>query len=432
MEHPRLSVVPGETLAGKYRVERILGRGGMCVVLGARHLELEERVAIKVLATPRESMTPSLVDRFLREARTSARLKSDHVCRVFDVGRTDEGDPYIVMELLEGTDLAKKLETEGPQPFSRVAGWILEVCDALVEAHGLGIVHRDLKPANLFLVARPDGSLRTKVLDFGISKLGSATTLTAPAAIIGSPSYMSPEQIEAAHDVDGRSDIWSLGVVMYELLSGKTPFEGERMVQLAVQIREKPHAPLRDVPRALTAVIDRCLAKDPAARYEDVRALAKAIAPFAPMEFSTLAARIERSAMPAFATEKASSERRWRVALPALLGALALGGGYAVLGRARTTREESPANLERSAEPAVTATSVPTPSRREASPSEVASAAAPTTRAPVRGTTPRAAVSAKRTPLLPTDLTVPIASSSADVPKAPPTRKPRDLDRSDP
>src|SRR3954452_10790259 len=186
-------VLPGETLAGKYKVERVLGKGGMGIVVAARHLELDERVAIKFLLGERSSAG---VDRFLREARAAAKVKGEHVCRVFDFGRLETGEPYIVMEYLEGPDLARKLASQGPQPVPAVVGWIIEACDALAEAHAIGIVHRDLKPANVFLANRTDGSSCAKILDFGISKL-AAETMTSTATVMGSPLYMSPEQMES-------------------------------------------------------------------------------------------------------------------------------------------------------------------------------------------------------------------------------------------
>ena len=288
-------VLPGETLAGKYRVERVLGRGGMGIVVAARHLELDERVAIKFLIGEREG---AATERFLREARSAAKIKGEHVCRVFDFGRTETGEPYIVMEHLEGTDLATVLERDGAQKVEPVVGWIVETCDALAEAHALGIIHRDLKPANVFLANRPDGTSLAKVLDFGISKLPFGETVTGPEVKMGSPLYMSPEQIESARDVDARSDVWSLGVVLYELLTGKPPFVGDSMLQLSVTIREKEPTPLGelapDVPEPLAEVVAKCLAKRPADRWPSVAALAVALRPFAPPEVNALLSRLER------------------------------------------------------------------------------------------------------------------------------------------
>jgi eukaryotic-like serine/threonine-protein kinase len=292
-------VLPGETLAGKYRVERVLGKGGMGIVMAARHLELDERVAIKFLLGER---TDGGVERFLREARAAAKVKGEHVCRVFDFGRLETGEPYIVMEHLEGTDLARKLDREGPQPAEVAVGWIVEACDALAEAHAIGIVHRDLKPANIFLAERTDGSSCAKVLDFGISKLSKAETMTGTATMMGSPVYMSPEQMESARDVDARSDVWSLGVMLYELIAGKPPFIGESMVQLSVMVRERREEPLElvkpGVPEGLARIVTQCLEKRPEDRFGSVADLAAALGPFAPPEVSALVARLVRRTTP--------------------------------------------------------------------------------------------------------------------------------------
>ncbi len=290
-------LLPGETLGGKYRIERVLGQGGMGIVVAARHLDLDERVAIKfLLGAPSDRA----VERFLREARAAVKVKGEHVCRVFDFGRLETGEPYIVMEYLDGIDLAAKLKREGPQPIDLVAGWIIEACAALADAHDSGIVHRDLKPANVLLATRPDGSTCAKVLDFGISKLPQADTLTNPDAMMGSPIYMSPEQIESARDVDVRSDVWSLGIVLYELLAGSPPFRADSMIELAVQVREKEPTPLAEVrpevPRALQDVVTRCLAKKVDQRYASVVDLARDLAPFAPSDVAPLAKRLARRA----------------------------------------------------------------------------------------------------------------------------------------
>jgi serine/threonine-protein kinase len=298
-------VLPGETMGDKYRVERVLGQGGMGVVVAARHLALDERVAIKFLVgEPSESS----IERFLREARAAAKVKGEHVCRVFDFGRLETGEPYIVMEYLDGTDLARKVDNEGRQPPSLVAGWIIEACDALAEAHALGIVHRDLKPANLFVATRPDGSTSTKVLDFGISKLPSQAQMTRTTTMMGSPAYMSPEQMESSRGVDARADVWSLGVVLYELLSGLPPFRGESMIELALRIREREPKPLDDVPEELARVVAKCLAKKASDRYSSVAELAAALAPFAPPEVSGIVARLTRRTTAASSDSERSGE----------------------------------------------------------------------------------------------------------------------------
>src|SRR3954463_12881127 len=201
------SVRAGDILAGKYRIDRVLGVGGMGVVVAAHHMQLDERVAVKFLL-PRALKNPEAVTRFIREARAAVKIKSEHVARVTDVGRLENGAPYIVMEYLEGLDLGAWLQQRGPLPVSQAVEFLLQACEAIAEAHALGIVHRDLKPANLFVIRRPDGGLSVKVLDFGIAKrIGAArgANITSTAAVMGSPLYMSPEQLNSSKDADART-----------------------------------------------------------------------------------------------------------------------------------------------------------------------------------------------------------------------------------
>ncbi|WP_437720005.1 serine/threonine-protein kinase [Sorangium sp. So ce861] len=277
----------GQVIAGKYRVDRVIGIGGMGVVVAATHLQLEEQVAIKLLL-PAAAHSRTLAERFVREARAAVKVKSEHVARVTDVGTLESGTPYMVMEYLSGSDLADALRAGGPMPPQIAVEYVLQACEALAEAHAAGIVHRDLKPANLFLTRRADGSPCVKVLDFGISKVatgGADPRITDTTAVMGSPLYMSPEQLKSARDVDARTDIWSLGVILFELLAGAPPFDGATMPQLCVAIMQgipRPLASFRpDVPPALEAVIQRCLEKLPERRFRDVGALAEALAPFA-------------------------------------------------------------------------------------------------------------------------------------------------------
>src|SRR6188768_2962187 len=201
----------GHVLAGKYRIERVLGQGGMGVVVAATHLQLGERVALKFLL-PQAIHNPEAVERFAREARAAVKIKSEHVARVSDVGLLESGAPYMVMEYLEGYDLSTWLQQRGPLPVEQAVEFILQACEAIAEAHALGIVHRDLKPANLFVIQRADGVLSVKVLDFGISKatglIGSGD-MTTTSAVMGSPYYMSPEQMGSTKDTDTRADIWA-------------------------------------------------------------------------------------------------------------------------------------------------------------------------------------------------------------------------------
>jgi serine/threonine-protein kinase len=255
----------------------------MGVVIGATHLHLQQPVALKFLS-PEMLHSPQIVERFVREARASAQLRGEHVCRVSDVGAFDNGAPYIVMELLEGCDLASLLQTGGPLAVQRAADYVLQACLGVAEAHAVGIVHRDLKPANLFLTRRPDGTPLIKVLDFGIAKAESDRnfSLTQTSAVLGSPGYMSPEQLRSTRDVDVRSDIWSIGVILYELVSGRPPFTGESITELALRIAMDPPPPLIGrMPQGFDLLIDRCLAKDPAQRYPDLANLAHALAVYA-------------------------------------------------------------------------------------------------------------------------------------------------------
>ncbi len=280
----------GEVLAQKYRIDRVLGVGGMGVVAAAHHLELDDRVAIKFLL-PETLENAEAVARFAREARAAVKIKSEHVARVSDVGKLENGAPYMVMEYLEGTDLSGWLSERGPLPIDQALDFILQASEAIAEAHALGIVHRDLKPANLFAIRRPDGTLCIKVLDFGISKTtglggsGGEGSMTKTSAMMGSPLYMSPEQIQSSRDVDARADIWAIGVILYELLSGKTPYSGENIAELVYTIISASPPPLRDsrpdVPPGLESVILRCLEKDRAKRFASVAEMASALLPFA-------------------------------------------------------------------------------------------------------------------------------------------------------
>src|SRR5262245_30625239 len=219
-------VQAGEIIARKYRIERVLGAGGMGVVVVARHIHLDGLVAIKLLRAE-VGKDEKVVERFMREARMAAKIKSEHVARVSDVDILDSGEPYIVMEYLRGRDLASFAAASGPLDVEEAVDYVLQACDAIAEAHARGIVHRDLKPANLFLSQRPNGSLCVKVLDFGISKLSEQARVqqdvTSTSTVLGSPMYMSPEQMRSSREVDGRTDIWSLGVTLYQLVTGELP-----------------------------------------------------------------------------------------------------------------------------------------------------------------------------------------------------------------
>jgi len=274
----------GDVLAGKYRVDKILGLGGMGMVVAATHLELDQQVALKFML-PAALESPEASARFLREARAAGKLTSEHVCRVTDVGRFDSGEPYIVMEYLEGYDLGTMLKKRGPLRVGPAVDYILQACEGLAEAHAQGIDHRDLKPDNLYLSARADGGHIIKVLDFGISKSTVTGIATRTGDILGSPAYMAPEQMRSTKDVDSRADVWSLGAVMYQLLTGRLPFTGDSLPTLCLSVlNDDPIPPnefREDMPVGLAAVILRCLGKEPEARFADVGELAAALGPFA-------------------------------------------------------------------------------------------------------------------------------------------------------
>jgi eukaryotic-like serine/threonine-protein kinase len=276
------AIAPSAILLDKYRVEEILGRGGMGVVVRARHISLDEVVAIKVMHDD-TSANGEMCKRFVREARAAAKLRSKHVVRVRDVGKMPDGVPYMVMELLEGRDLGSVVKHGGPVAPSLAADLVIQVCEALAEAHALGIVHRDIKPSNLFVSADDDGAPHVKVLDFGIAKAPESVelSLTTTASMLGTPSYMSPEQLRSSRTVDTRTDIWSLGVVLFEILEGSRPFSAETFSALCLRIGIDPTPPLYRAPPGFASVVMRCLEKEPERRFQTAADLALALAPFA-------------------------------------------------------------------------------------------------------------------------------------------------------
>ncbi|MBX3199711.1 MAG: serine/threonine protein kinase [Labilithrix sp.] len=284
----RSPVKPGDVVGGKYRVDRVLGAGGMGVVVAATHTELDQPVALKFIL-PEAVSGKDAVERFMREARSVARLRSEHVARVHDVGRDENGHPFMVLELLEGCDLAKLSKQKGPFAIADAIEYVLQVCEALVEAHAAGIVHRDLKPQNVFVSRRLNGTPLVKVLDFGIAKaVGAAAVgqmaLTDSQAVMGSPLYMAPEHMRSARAADVRSDIWSLGVMLYELLGGQLPFDGETVTEVCIRVVNEPPASLLSLrpglEEKLVGIVMRCLEKDPAARWQNVAQLAAALEPY--------------------------------------------------------------------------------------------------------------------------------------------------------
>jgi len=292
-------VRPGDVLAGKYRIEQVLGRGGMGVVVAATHLQLDERVALKFLL-PEALTHPEAVARFEREARAAVKIKSEHVARVTDVGKLENGSPYMVMEFLNGADLGQYLEQHGPLPIDEAVHYILQACEAIAEAHSLSIVHRDLKPANLFRILRADGTPSIKVLDFGISKVitGHEASLTQTSSMMGSPYYMSPEQMTSSKNVDHRTDVWALGVILHELLTGKVPYEGETIPEVCAKVLQVAPPDLtefrKDAPWELQAVISRALAKKREDRYQNVAEFGHALQRYGTSDASRSVERISR------------------------------------------------------------------------------------------------------------------------------------------
>jgi serine/threonine protein kinase len=304
----------GGTLAGKYRLDRILGVGGMGVVVGATHLTLDLPIAIKF-------MSPVLIGngmgvrRFLLEARAAARIRSEHVVRVFDVASLPDGTPYIVMETLDGVDLDQLLERRGCLPLAEAVDYVLQAAEAVAEAHAAGIVHRDLKPSNLFCTRSVDGSPLIKVLDFGVSKLlpNANAALrsemsTGPHVMVGSPLYAAPEQLRSPSSVDARADVWALGVILYELIAGRPPFRGDDFLGICNKVEHAPVEPLRvvrpEVPSGFSEVMARCLAKQRDQRFQTVAELAHALGPYAPRHALVSVRRIEVAlgARPSLAT----------------------------------------------------------------------------------------------------------------------------------
>lgn len=279
----RTGVAADNVLSRRFRVERVVGMGAMGLVVAAHHLALDVRVALKLMR-PELRDHQRFVGRFLREARAAARLTSRHAVRMLDVGTLDDGVPYLVMEYLEGVDLATELRARGPAAVARAAAIVVEACHAVGEAHGLGIIHRDLKPANLFVTHGPDGEPLIKVLDLGVCRFIAEDELaeTSSAAVVGTPRYMAPEQLRAARAADARSDIWSLGVILYELITGRVPFLGHGVADQCARtmLDPVPAIEVANVPPAFAAVIARCLAKDPAARFQTMAELAAALRPF--------------------------------------------------------------------------------------------------------------------------------------------------------
>ncbi len=298
-------LTPGAVVAGKYEILEVLGRGGMGVVLLAFHRTLRQRVALKFLLGE-HARDAGLVSRFFREARAAAALGSDHVVRILDADRDPQtGAPFVALEYLDGRDLARVLREDGPLPIATAVDWALQAAEALALAHRHAIVHRDVKPANLFLARQPDGSLRLKVLDFGIAKMAASvahtsgsTDQTGPAMVLGSPRYMAPEQLKDSSSVDERADVWALGVTLFELLTGASAFGGTSLIELCASIAVDEPRSLRalraEVPPALEGAVLRCLVKPREGRTASMGQLAADLAPYAGPEGVRAAERARR------------------------------------------------------------------------------------------------------------------------------------------
>jgi serine/threonine protein kinase len=279
-------IAEGQIIGERYLIGPVIGEGGMGVVCAAKHIALDAPVAVKVIRSELRD-DPEFVQRFLNEARTAASLKDQHIARVHDVGQLDSGEPYLVMERLDGIELEAFMEQSGPLGECEAVDLVLQVCQGLAEAHAAALVHRDIKPANLFLSRRADGRYTLKILDFGISKRllqRSTKRLTDPAKSLGSPWYMSPEQMTDPSRVDQRSDIWSLGVLLFELMTKRHPFDGALLPEVCAKVLTQTPPALSDlqpkIDPQLEAVVRRCLEKKPEQRYPSVMALSEALRPF--------------------------------------------------------------------------------------------------------------------------------------------------------
>lgn len=282
----------GEEIAGRYAIERAIAEGGMGLVFAARHADLDELVAIKFLK-PEFARQPEIIGRFAREAKACTKIKSEYVAKVLDVGVNPTRGPYIVMEYLEGEDLSELLARDGKLPPERAVELILQCCEALAQAHALGIIHRDIKPENLFVVKNESAVPTLKVLDFGVSKtaltgkiFGNELSVAKTQSLLGTPLYMSPEQLRGKIDIDPDSEVWAVGAVLYELVTGEAPFTGNTVTEVCASVLETiPRPPIERAPQVmpeLQAVIMKCLEKTPTNRYKTIAELAVALQPFGP------------------------------------------------------------------------------------------------------------------------------------------------------
>ena len=271
----------GATLLGKLQVIRIVGEGGMGIVYEVEHLITKHRRALKVLH-PEFAKNRDVVERFVREAGVAGTLRSPFVVETYDAGQLEDGSPYVVMELLDGVPLSSLLERFSKLSVPVAASVIAQVCDGVAVAHRAGIVHRDLKPENIFIVRAGEGNESVKILDFGISKFaGGDKQLTTAGTTMGTPAYMPSEQLQGLPDVDGRADIYALGVILYEALSGKRPFEADNYVTLALRVYQGEHDHLSTVEptldREIVAIVERAIATEKEHRFRSAEELADAL-----------------------------------------------------------------------------------------------------------------------------------------------------------
>lgn len=367
MDADAVTPIPvGDLVSGRWVVDGVLGHGAMGVVCAAHHVDLGQRVAVKFLRAS-FARNEGVVQRFLDEARAAAALRSEHIVRVFDIGQTPSGLPYFVMEYLEGTTLEAKLRREGPVSPERAIDYVLQACDGLREAHAAGIVHRDVKPENLFLASSGGGSKEVvKVVDFGIAKrldAARAKIVTGPQDRIGSPCYMSPEQMVSPKAVDPRTDVWALGVVLYQSLTGHLPFDGNTLEEMFERIQSADAPPPStyrpQVDFGLDAVVARCLQKDPNDRYQSIGELAAELERLrSPAEWrspsfdeqiwqATSRSDVPVSALPRSRPPGAS----WPVAIAAVLGALVTIGGTVLVWTSRGSAPSPGFAAARAAEP---------------------------------------------------------------------------------